>query len=89
MVKSVRARGGELADIGVGSPDVTEADAVTVRTLTSKQILGAFGAKIEPIRASIVYRTWVVIVAVVMFLLPLIYVGLIGLVSAGVYYHAV
>jgi Zn-dependent protease with chaperone function len=88
-VKTVRARPGGLADEGLGARGVAEAVAATSRTLTPEEILAAFGARIQPVRPSAVYRLSVVIVTIAMVLLPSIYIGLIGLIVAALYYHAV
>jgi Zn-dependent protease with chaperone function len=87
--KAGRVRENALPGAGVSARGVAEAAAPTRKTLTSKRILAAFGGKIEPVRPTPLYRLWVVIVAGVMVLLPLIYVAMIGLVGAGVVYHAV
>jgi Zn-dependent protease with chaperone function len=57
--------------------------------LTPKQVLRAFGDAIEPVRPSLLYRLWILIVAAVMVVLPLVYVGIIALVVAALVYHAV
>jgi len=87
--KAVRARQGHLPGVGASARGVMEAAAATRKTLTPAQVLSAFGGKIEPIRPSKLYRTWIAIVATVMVLLPVAYVAIIGLVVAGVCYHAV
>jgi Zn-dependent protease with chaperone function len=46
------------------------------------------GEDIRPVRVSILYQLGLVVVAGAMVLLPLIYVGLVGLFGYGVYYHA-
>jgi hypothetical protein len=51
--------------------------------------LDAFEANLEPTRVSPVYRLGLVLVAIVMVLLPALYVGLIGAVGAFVGLHAV
>lgn len=43
---------------------------------------------IERVHTSPLYLFWLLTTAVVMVLLPLVYVGLIGLVAYGIYYHA-
>ena len=48
----------------------------------------SLGEPIERVRTSPLYVMGLLVTAVVMALLPLIYVGLIGLVGYGVYYHA-
>ncbi len=53
------------------------------------RILGGFQGQLEPIRLPGRYRLGIALVALVMVLLPLIYVALIGLVGYGTYYHAV
>jgi predicted Zn finger-like uncharacterized protein len=56
---------------------------------TPAQILTAFRGEIEPVKPTLLYRLWVLIVAAAMILLPLIYVGLIALVAYGLFFHAV
>jgi predicted Zn finger-like uncharacterized protein len=87
--KAVRAAASALPGVGISAKGVIEAAAPTRRTLTPKQIMGAFRGEIEPFRPTFLYRLWVVIVVGVMVLLPLIYVGIIGLTAAVVVYHAV
>ena len=87
--KAVRVRQRALADLGPGARGVADAVAATGRTLMPDQIMAVFGARIQPVRPSAVYRLSVVIVTIVMVLLPLIYIGLIGLIVAALYYHAV
>jgi Zn-dependent protease with chaperone function len=54
-----------------------------------REILAAFQGNIEPIRVPAAYRLGILLVAVVMVILPLIYIAIIGLVGYGVYYHAI
>ncbi len=54
-----------------------------------KALLAGFKGDIQPVSSPVGYRLGIGLVAVVMILLPLIYLGLIGLVCWGVYYHAV
>jgi len=49
----------------------------------------AFKGDIKPVRKSIMYRVGILLVTLVMVILPLVYVGLIGLTGYAVYYHAV
>lgn len=51
-------------------------------------LLGAFRGEIKPVRVSVIYRLGLLLVALVMVLLPLIYVGMIGLAGYGLHYHA-
>jgi predicted Zn finger-like uncharacterized protein len=88
-VKSVRARAESLPGVGVSARGVVEAAAPTRRTLTPKQVLAAFGGRIEPVRPTMLYRLWILIVAAVMVTLPLVYVAIVGLVVVAVLYHAV
>jgi hypothetical protein len=48
----------------------------------------SIGESIRPVKVSIFYQLGLVVVAGAMVLLPLIYVGLVGLFGYGVYYHA-
>jgi predicted Zn finger-like uncharacterized protein len=86
--KAVRARPDRLPGVGVSARGVSDATAATIKTLTPEQILASFGKAIEPVKPTPLYRLWVVIVAAVMVLLPLIYVALIALFAAGLAYHA-
>ncbi len=87
--KAARVRAEALPGVGISAKGVTEAAAPTRRTMTPKQILAAFEGQIEPVRPTILYRLWVAIVAGVMVLLPLAYVAIIGLIVAGLVYHAI
>ncbi|HRW09629.1 MAG TPA: M48 family metallopeptidase [Caldilineaceae bacterium] len=57
--------------------------------LTHHEILRAFQGKIKPVRVPLPYRLGVLLVALVMVLLPVIYLGITFLVAYVVYYHAV
>ncbi|WP_339735396.1 M48 family metalloprotease [uncultured Gimesia sp.] len=59
------------------------------KELTPQKILQAFDGNIEPVSPTMLYRLNALLVSIVMILLPLIYVGIIGLVIWGVYFHAV
>ncbi len=87
--KAVRRGAESLPGVGVSARGVAEAAAPTGRTLTAREILAAFGGRIEPVRPTLLYRLWILIVAAVMVLLPMVYVAIIGLVVAAVLYHAV
>ncbi len=54
-----------------------------------QQVLQAVRTPIEPVRTTMGYRLALAVVAFLMVLLPLIYVGLIGLTGYGVYWHLV
>lgn len=54
-----------------------------------QEVLGAFQGDIAPVKVSITYRLGILLVAVLMVILPLVYVGLIGLVCYVIYFHAV
>lgn len=56
---------------------------------TPQKILQAFAGNIEPVTPTLLYRLNALLVCIVMILLPLIYIGIIGLVIWGVYFHAV
>lgn len=55
---------------------------------TDARILGALDGKLEPIRVGFFYRIGLLLVAIVMVILPLIYVGLVGGAGYLVYWHA-
>lgn len=59
------------------------------KELTPEKILQAFEGNIEPVTPTMLYRLNALLVSIVMVLLPLIYIGIIGLVIWGVYFHAV
>jgi predicted Zn finger-like uncharacterized protein len=62
--------------------------SATVSGRTPAQILAAFGEKIRPIRPSLLYRFWILVVASIMVVLPLIYLGIIALVGYVMFWHA-
>lgn len=59
--------------------ELSEEDQITTATLTPRQILAAFGDQIEPVRPTASYRIWIVVVAILMILLPIIYIATIAL----------
>lgn len=81
----VRAAGGA----GAVAAGVAKAVEPARPTQTPKQILAAFRAEIEPVRTTHLYRLWIVVVAAVMLLLPVVYVAIVGLIVYAVYLHAV
>ncbi len=80
---------GDYQGVGVSANGVLQAAAPTEISRTPAEILAAFQGEIEPVRPTLLYSLWLMIVAGFMVLLPLIYVGLIGLVIAALVYHAV
>lgn len=77
--------------VGLNHPPATGATAGTQATQVRQQILGPFltnPPKVGRIRRSLGYRVAIAAVAIGMALLPLLYLGLILLVAAGVYVHA-
>lgn len=54
-----------------------------------QQVLGAFEGNVLPVRRPLSYRISIGLAALVTVILPLVYMGLIGLVAFGVYLHAV
>src|SRR5439155_17762140 len=54
-----------------------------------RRILSAFEGHITPFKVPLYYRLGLLVVAIIMVLLPLVYVGLIGLLGYALYYHAV
>jgi Zn-dependent protease with chaperone function len=57
--------------------------------LTPERLAQAFVGEFRPVRISPLYHAGLLVVAIVMLLLPLAYVGLIALAAYGVYDHAV
>jgi Zn-dependent protease with chaperone function len=55
---------------------------------SSAEILAAFHGGIEPVRPSPLYRLWILIVAAVMVVLPIIYLGIVALACYAMYWHA-
>ena len=53
-----------------------------------REILDAFNGKIRRVSAPVSYRLGILLVAMLMVILPLIYIGIIILVGYAVYYHA-
>ena len=86
--RKMKVREGALPSLGVNASGVAEAAAPTRKTLTPHQILAAFDEEIDPVRPTLLYRLWILIVAFIMILLPVIYAALVGLVIAGLAWHA-
>ncbi len=76
-------RGGSVSGGGVAT------NGPARPTQTPAQILAALEGAIEPVRPTLLYRFWIVIVAGLMLILPLVYVALIGLVIFATGWHAV
>lgn len=55
----------------------------------AEAVLRALEGRIQPVRSNATYRLSILLAALVMLLLPVIYIGLIVIVSWGVYHHAV
>ena len=64
-----------------------EEDQITTATLMPAQILSAFQDYIEPVKPTSIYRLWIALVAAFMLCLPVLYLGVIGLVGFATYYH--
>ena len=60
-----------------------------VKKRSSAEILAAFRGEIRPVRPTMLYRVWIVIIAVVMMILPMVYLALVVAVGYAVYWHAV
>ena len=56
---------------------------------TPTEILAAFRGEIQPVRPTLLYRAWILIIAAVMVVLPAIYLALVAAVGMAVYWHAV
>jgi Zn-dependent protease with chaperone function len=87
--RAVRAGEGALPGVGVSAQGVRQATAPTTATHTPAEILTAFRGEIAPFRASVMYLFWLLIGVGLTILLPLVYLGLIGLAILAVGYHAV
>lgn len=57
--------------------------------LSHQQLLGALRNPIHPVRAGLAYRFGLLLVALVMLILPMIYIAVVALVGYAVYWHAV
>lgn len=64
---------------------LTEAEQ---RAVARQTLLAAFQGEMQPVKVPILYRFGIVLSAIVMLLLPLAYLGVIGLAGLAVYYHA-
>ncbi len=81
--KAARAQP-KVAEAAPGDPVIR----TSKRTREPKEILAGFRGEIEPVRPTLLYRFWIVVIAAFMVILPLIYLGLIGVVGMAVYWHA-
>jgi Zn-dependent protease with chaperone function len=74
---------------GVFAEGVAKAVEPSGPTRAPSEILAAFHGEIAPVRPTPLYRLWILVVAAVMVLLPMVYVAIIGLVVLLVGLHAV
>jgi Zn-dependent protease with chaperone function len=58
------------------------------RAVIQRELLAAFQGDIPRVRVSVLYRCGIALSAIMMVMLPLVYVAMIGLTAFGVYYHA-
>jgi Zn-dependent protease with chaperone function len=72
--------------LAAASADLAPVEATTA--ITAPELLALFDGPVPKTRVSILYRLGLCIVAFTMVLLPIIYVALIGLAGAGVYWWA-
>lgn len=72
-----------------GNDAASKPKAEPSREQLRAQLLAGLGGAIKRTRPTIAYRLGALVVALVMILLPVIYLGLITLAGYGVYYHAV
>lgn len=75
----------------ISDPEPVEQKVAKAREIKKQfadDLLAAFEGRIKRPRVSVFYQVGLLIVAILMVLLPLIYIGLIGVVIWGVYYHA-
>jgi len=70
------------------SPSTVSPGSPRGSEVSSTEILKALGGKIPPVKTPFLYRLGLILVAFMMVLLPLIYVGIIFLSGYAVYYHA-
>jgi Zn-dependent protease with chaperone function len=60
----------------------------TTPTKKPAEILTAFRGEIDPVRPTLLYRLWILVVAAAMVMLPIVYLAMIGLACYGLYFHA-
>ena len=84
-----RAAGGAVAAApNVAAPPVTAPIALMRnKAAFGRKLLGGFRHDIARVKVSLLYRLGIVFAALVMILLPLAYLGVIGLAASAVYYH--
>ncbi|MBT6155735.1 MAG: hypothetical protein HOH82_13845, partial [Planctomycetaceae bacterium] len=83
---ATQSRQSEL-DLGTPTQKVRKKKKRPARP-SPQQVIDAFDGDIEPVQVGIGYRLGILLVAFFMLLLPLLYVGIIGLAAYGVYWHA-
>lgn len=76
-------------NIAVDRKKSTKTDPKAKRARVAAKIMGGFQGDIQPVKTSLTYRLGILLVAIVMVILPLIYIAIIGIVGYGVYYHTV
>lgn len=72
-----------------GTPPAAPQPVAREVRLTPEALAAAFVREVPPVRVSPLYLVSLLVVAVVMLLMPVLYLALVALVGWGVYYHAV
>ena len=78
-----------VKDMAVGSVKVKKAAVRAEEGVTEPEMMGALDGEIGKVKVGIGYQMGLAAVTAVMVLLPVVYVGLVGAVAYGVYWHAV
>lgn len=79
--------GGHMSQT-VSLRSTADAGVVPRPKLSRQALLAALDQGIRPVRIMLLYRLWLLVAALVMVLLPVIYLGLIALLGYAVYLHA-
>ena len=83
--QAVSPKAQTAAKAAVGEPAASQ----PVRPVSEAELLAAFRGDFEQVHPTWTYRLALVLVGAVMLLLPMIYLGVIGLVGYGMYLHAI
>lgn len=70
------------------SPRATpQAQTSSLRVLDTASLLASFKGEISPVKITLSYRFWLLVVTLSMLVLPLVYIGVIAASIYGLYYH--
>jgi hypothetical protein len=77
----------QLADIVAELVHIAVSQPTPSKNPSQPELLAAFKGKIQPVRVSLAYRLAIGAVAILVVMLPVVYIGLMAAIAGGIWYH--